>query len=261
MSHRRTFYIILAVVIILGGHYLGLWRPLENLATRTLSYPLSAGYSWGRDFFSFFGRFKNNVALENENNNLKEKVGGLESEIISLKGVLRQKNIVDEQLEFLKQKKLRAVLARVVTRGAENNPNQIIINKGTRDGIKNGLAVLGRGGAVIGRVIRAEDTASQALFLIDSTVELGAADANGNLLGVVSGNDDLSLRLNYVLKEKQLAKGDLIITSGEKDLVPAGLLIGEIEQVFEDEREIFKSARLTQLADYQNVDLVSVVLP
>ncbi|MDD5289785.1 MAG: rod shape-determining protein MreC [Patescibacteria group bacterium] len=260
MSHRRTFYIILAIVIILGGHYLGLWRPIERLATRALSYPLTAGYSWGRDFFSFFGRFQNNADLKKENQDLKERTAVLDGEIISLKEALRQKGITDEQLEFLKQEKLKAVLARVITRGVENNPNQLIIDKGARDGIKNGLVILGRGGVVVGRVTRVEDTSAQILLLTDTSVEMGAADVDGGLLGVVKGNKDLSLRLNYVLKEKKITKGDIIITSGEKDLIPAGLLIGEIDQVFEDEREIFKSARLTQPVDVANTDIVSVIL-
>jgi rod shape-determining protein MreC len=261
MPRPKTFYIILALILILLGHYLGLWRPMENLATRALSYPLSAGYAWGHNFFSFFDRFKNNAALENENQILQERTANLENEIVSLKNSLRQKGVLDEQLEFLKQEKLNAVVARVITRGAENNPNQLIINKGAREGLKNGQAVLGVGGVVIGRVVRVENTTAQVLLLIDTGVEISAADATGGLLGIVKGNKDLSLRLNYVLKEKKLTKGDLIITAGEKDLVPAGLLIGEIDQVFEDEREIFKSARLTQLINASNVDLVSVVLP
>lgn len=258
---RGKFYIILIVIFLLLGHYLGFLRPLENFAGRVFGGAMSAGYSWGRDFFSFFDRFQNNAALLEENKNLKEKISGLESEIVSLKDVLRQKDIVDEQLSFLKQKRLNAVLARVVTRGTENNANQIIINKGSRDGIKNGFVVLSKDGAVVGRVVKTEDTFAQVLFLIDSNVEIGAADSNGVLLGVVKGNSDLSLRLNYVLKEKKLAKGDIVVTSGEKDLVPAGLLIGEVETVFEDEREIFKSARLTQAADFQSAEIVSVILP
>jgi rod shape-determining protein MreC len=261
MTHRRTFYIVIILFVVLLGHYLGLWRPVENLFTRIVSAPLAAGYSSGGGFFSFFNRFKDNTNLIDENKNLKEQVAALENEIILLKEGIKQSGVIAEQLEFLKQKKLKAVLAAVVTRGAENNPNQIILNKGSRDGIKNGFVVLGTGGVVIGRVARVEETTSQVLLLIDSNVEISAADVNGVLLGVVKGNKDLSLRLNYILKESKIAKGDLIITAGEKDLVPSGLLIAEVDQVLEDEREIFKSARLTQMVDFDNQRIVSVVLP
>jgi len=186
----------------------------------------------------------------------------LQTKIIELEQVLNQKEILDEELKFLREKDLKFVPAKVIARGIDSNSNLLVINKGRTDGLKKGLAVVIQQGLVIGRIAQISGQTSQVLLLNDSESQISAASLKGkSLLGIARGNLDVGLALKYVLKEKELEPGNLIITAGEEETVPQGLLIGEVLEIKEDERELFKSAIISQPPNVKNINIVNVVLP
>ncbi|PJC75981.1 hypothetical protein CO010_03935, partial [Candidatus Shapirobacteria bacterium CG_4_8_14_3_um_filter_39_11] len=53
-------------------------------------------------------------------------------------------------------------------------------------------------------------------------------------------------------------KGDLVITSGEENWLP-DLLIGQIEEVLPKTAELYQTARVSALLDYQKLRIVFIV--
>jgi rod shape-determining protein MreC len=234
---------------------------LERGLARGLGTMMSRGYTLGKNIAYFFNGFQERNNLIAKNKEQEEKIILLEQELINLKLVLEQKGITDEQLKFLTERKLTGVAARVITRGTEANNNQFILNKGKRDGVKEGMVAVASGGLVIGKIFHVEETNAQLLLLTDSAVKLNAVNsASKNTTGLIRGYNNLGLRFEYLLKEREIKKGDLIISSGQEELIPAGLIIGEVDEVYEDERELFKNARIIQRVDTKNIDFVTIVL-
>jgi rod shape-determining protein MreC len=260
MNKRRVYYIIFLIATIIVAHYIGILRPVENVVFGSLEKPFSSGFFAGKNFFGFFSQLKESFKKQEEDESKNERIIALEQEILSLKDILRQKQILDEHLEFLKKNSLKSVLAKVISRGFENSPGIILINVGKKDGVKEGMAVLGDQGIVIGKISSVEDSFSQVLFLSYFGSQISVSDANGKTLGIAEGGKDFLFKLNYILKESEIKIGDLVLTSDEEGIIPRGLLVGSIGQIFEDEREIFKSARLDQMINLNKQYIVDVVL-
>ncbi|HOY56155.1 MAG TPA: rod shape-determining protein MreC [bacterium] len=260
--YKKSFLFLVIIFFFISLYYLGLFKPLKSFAGQVLKYPLGWSYSAGRQVSSFFNIFKNNSYLIKSNQELSDKLIILEQENIDLKKIIEQKNISDEELLFLSQQNVKAIAAKIISRGISGNVNTLIINKGQIDGLREGMVITAKNGLVLGKIIKTEDKLAHVLLLTDSNSRLSAAsDKDKTLVGIVHGNFDLSLKLEYILRDKNIAANDLIVTSGQEELVPAGLIIGTVNEVFEDSRELFKTARIVQPETAYNIDIVNVIMP
>ena len=69
-------------------------------------------------------------------------------------------------------------------------------------------------------------------------MEMGGIITRTNAAGVLEGDFSLmqggKLRLAYLPDEAQLVAGDEVLTSGRGDVYPSGLVVGQVEGVFND---------------------------
>ena len=65
--------------------------------------------------------------------------------------------------------------------------------------------------------------------------------------------------LDEVLQEVNLYKDQIVITSGEDEIYPAGLLIGKIDSIEKNETAIYQKAILKPFLDYRTLDTVFIV--
>ena len=74
--------------------------------------------------------------------------------------------------------------------------------------------------------------------VIDTSMEMGGIITRTNAAGVLEGDFSLmqggKLRLAYLPDEAQLVAGDEVLTSGRGDVYPSGLVVGQVEGVFND---------------------------
>ncbi len=260
--YKKSFFFLVVIFFFILLYYIGLFKPLRTTTGQILKHPLSWSYSVGRRVSSFFDIFKNNSSLIKNNQALSDKLVILEQENIDLKKIIEQKYVSDEELAYLSQQNIKAVTAKIISRGISGNINTIIINRGQADGLQAGMVITAKNGLVLGKIIKVEDKLAHVLLLTDSNSRLSAAsNSDKTLVGIIRGNFDLSLKLEYILRDKNIAVNDLIITSGQEELVPSGLIIGTVDEIFEDSRELFKTARIVQPETISNIDIVNVIVP
>jgi len=179
-----------------------------------------------------------------------------------LQEILSQKEILDSQIEFLSQKNISSVPAKVIARGINQNQNLLTINKGLKNNFKTGMIAVVENGLVVGKLINVMPEISHLLLLNDSKSEVSASILkNNSLTGVVKGKIDLSLELEFIPKEQDLEVGDIIITSGIEEQIPSGLLIGEVGEITQDERDLFRKATIWQPVDIKNITIVNIIIP
>ncbi len=85
--------------------------------------------------------------------------------------------------------------------------------------------------------------------LIDTGTEMGGIITRTNSSGVLEGDLALmqqgQLRLSYLPDEAQLVAGDEVLTSGNGDVYPAGLVVGQVDSVFTDASGLTRYAIIT----------------
>ena len=140
------------------------------------------------------------------------------------------------------------VIGKVVIRDIHNFYKEVIINKGTHDGIEEGMAVVNQEG-LIGVILDSDKkTSIVKLLTSEYNVSVKLTDTYGNLsMGKITMLD----------KYSEVKEGDVVYTSGLSK-IPAGLLVGEVTSVKMDSNALGKEAKVN-LVNNKNLNYIAII--
>jgi rod shape-determining protein MreC len=182
--------------------------------------------------------------------------------------------IIKENLDLKKTLELRdsfnykSLTAQIIGRDPANMFDYLVIDKGSKHGIKENMAVIsyknGRK-ALVGKIFAVTPFASKVMTLKNPDLQVGVViDYNGThcvIQGQRSPNQDV--RLLYVPKEFTLSEGvsPLVYTSGDSFFYSKGIEIGTISEIVSSKRfEIYNEAKVTMSEDYSKLEYVLVLM-
>jgi rod shape-determining protein MreC len=111
---------------------------------------------------------------------------------------------------------------------------RVLVNKGARDGVFVGQAVLDAGG-VFGQVSQVDELTCEVILISDPQHATPVQVNRNGLRTVAVGSGDVArLKLPYVSTAADLIKGDVLVTSGLGGVFPAGYPVGTITEVKRD---------------------------
>ena len=149
------------------------------------------------------------------------------------------------------------ISAAVISRKTGGWWRQIILNKGSKDGVEIGSTVTGPGG-LLGRVNNTSFFTSSVTLLTSPESKLGVwvdrSQINGLLVG--SGDDHPSLILYS--KEADIKVGDFVSSSPASSLLPPNIPIGIVKSVDETSQSK-KTAKISLLAKPHLIDWVQIL--
>lgn len=207
-----------------------------------------------------------NGALREKNDRLREKNAELRKQV-NTAGIDRNRLAEFEKLSGLTSRAgFETVEARVVGYGsAQTFQRTVTINAGTEDGVREDLTVVSPDG-LVGRVIRASESHSTVLLIVDSSSVVGARLGSTNELGTLRGNGSLSgagrLSLTMTDPTEKPNKGDAVASWGSQDARPyvADVPIGRVVDVEASPREQSATVTVAPYVDFSSLDLVAVVV-
>jgi rod shape-determining protein MreC len=182
----------------------------------------------------YFGSIANLRSAQSENDTLKQKVQELQVEL-KQKDDLSDENARLKALLGLKQQSKIGVLpARIIGRDPSIWFDSSIIDKGSLDGVKLNMPVVTDGG-LVGRVTAVGPLTSQVDMITRDKSGVGGVIGEisaSNALGVVSGTSKRDIvEMRYVAGSFDVQPGQIVYTTGQDGIYPAGLKIGEIVEV------------------------------
>lgn len=125
--------------------------------------------------------------------------------------------------------------ANVLGTGMSFDTSLVLVDQGSAHGVRPGDTVLTVEGALVGTVHSVADTSAYVRTLAHpSSAISGASVEQGTLVGLVRGQFGLSTQLTLIPKSAQLRQGSLIQTAGMDEAIPAGIVIGAIEELEEE---------------------------
>ena len=125
------------------------------------------------------------------------------------------------------------IAARVVAQTPTPYSKRVILDKGSRDGVRAGSAVIDIYG-VYGQVTRAYLLTSEVTLLTDrnlSTPVLNARTGERNVLFGEFGGDGTHLELRFISSNADIELGDVLMTSGIDGVYPPGLPVATIVDI------------------------------
>jgi rod shape-determining protein MreC len=264
---RRPLVAVLAIMVLaailsytarLRGAVVTLNGLLTTVTTPVAGILSGAGNAAG----TVTGSLSQLFSLEQEVARLKTEVQLLHSMRLELEEV-EADNRELRGLLYLKQSlgsRWKTVVATVVARNPDTWFATVVLDEGSRAGIRTGMPVLVPQGAV-GRIVAVTPDASTVMLLTDPESGVGAMDvrsqAAGVLLGQVNGSGDLSFQLFSHHPDVQV--GDAVVTSGYSQYYPQGLLLGEVVSVAPSQFGLSEVAKVAPAVDFNQLNAVLVV--
>lgn len=191
--------------------------------------------------------------LESEVAQLTSEVARLreiESENKSLRGLVQWQSS-NPEWHFLE--------AGIISRDPSNLVKSAIVNKGTKDGVKEGMTVLDNGN-LAGRVIRAFETSSKVMFVTDPSSSVNGMIQRSRVLGVVKGKTGDRLVMDYLGQQDDVQMRDLVVTSGIGGGFPKGIPIGFATAIRGRDVEPFLQLDVEPLVDPAKIESVVIIL-
>lgn len=204
-----------------------------------------------------------------ENQALTEKVDDLSQAKVQLQTLQAENRALKDQLQIENTlTDYKVVNAVVISRSPSNWQSQLIVNKGSNAGIKKGMSVMGSGG-LIGRVSEVNTTNAKVELLSDDSqvadrFAIRVANKNGDVVDgiVTSFNQEKNLIvMGQITSDVALEKGDLVTTSGLGGVTPAGLYVGKVQKISQDDYGLSKKIYIKPATDFNNIPVVSVAIP
>jgi len=164
---------------------------------------------------------------------LEAKVAQQQVELTSLRQQSKDTNKL-RSLLTLKEKSARTTIAAdVITRNADNWFSQIIIDRGSKNGVKMGSAVITSDG-VVGQVTSVSQDAAVVRLLTDPDQKLGVVIAKAGITGILSGQFQNPAKISFVPVGANVDLGDKILCLGKGGTFPENHPVGTVCAVRRD---------------------------
>jgi rod shape-determining protein MreC len=195
--------------------------------------------------------------VRQENRDLKLQIERLRIEQVRLNQDAEQARRLQALLGFKEQFISKTMGAQVIGSSGSEQSRSIYIDKGSRDGVKQDMAVITAEG-VVGKVLRVFRTTSQVLLVNDQTSGVGAILEKSRLQGVLRGTALGEVVLEKVMSDETVQPGEKVVTSGGDQIFPKGLPVGTVTKVSPGP-ELFLNIRVKPAVDLSRLEEVLVI--
>ena len=188
-----------------------------------------------KDFKALQAENFNNNFIISENKMLKSKI----EDIVDSSSEILDKVLVDKQSPFLKS---------------------VIVNRGSKDGVKLGMAVLDEK-FLIGKIVEVNFRTSRVLLLSDLNSKVPVSVEPNSIQSILTGTGEKFGKLQYTqLDNIILNNGDQIYSSGSGGIFKSGIPIGKINFIDDSNESYvlfhsdFTQLRLVKIVLYENLN-------
>ncbi|KAA1176347.1 rod shape-determining protein MreC [Marinobacter salinexigens] len=207
------------------------------------------------------GLFVNKDDLQQENEDLKARLMILERRALKYAALASENNELRRLMNSSEVLDDRVIVGEVVGVSPDPFSHEVIINKGQRDGLSVGQAVLDAHG-LMGQVVQTSQLTSRVLLVSDSSHAVPVEVIRNGLRAILLGTGDPdSLDLVHVPDTADIREGDLLVSSGLGGLFPRGYPVAEVTRITKEPGEPFVSIEATPKAELNQSRLVLVVFP
>lgn len=199
---------------------------------------------------SYFHLSVTNELLAEENAMLREEL-------------TRLKNLEEEQVEnsynysHLMQ---HYIPARVIQLTTNSTHNYLTLNKGTRDGVSEGMGVI-TGQGVVGIIKMVSEHFSIVIPTIHTKSGTSCRMVKNGYIATVEwdGKDTEYANLIDVASHIAVEEGDTVVTSGLTPIFPAGIPVGIVEKSILKPGDCYYSIRVKLTTDFRRLDYVHII--
>ncbi|MEE0097243.1 MAG: rod shape-determining protein MreC [Oscillospiraceae bacterium] len=202
--------------------------------------------------------------LQAENEQLQAELANMNQDIRDAQ-TYKTENERLRELENLTEKHTDydLAIANVVSRSGGSYGSTMTISQGSSIGLEAGMCAITETGQVVGILSEVGTNWATVTTILDTTSEIGAYIFGSGYTCIAQGDFTLmkegKLRASYLSSSATIRNSDQLLTSGDGDIYPPGLVIGGVTDVGDDETNVAKYAVITPTVDLDAVEQVFVI--
>lgn len=215
---------------------------------------------------------KNLVTETNEKNDIYEKYKELKNKEEQIDRVVAENENLTEEIRTLKkQLELNTLLSDMVYKNAtiiHRNIgywyNEVTIDKGRKDGIEKGMAVINNEG-LVGTVTKTSNSNSTVKLLsnenMSDKISVKISINDTYVYGLISSYDDKTntYTVEGISENTPIPEGATVVTTGMGNDFPSGLLVGTVTKVTTDHFDLSKVAEVESAVDFDKLDYLTIL--
>ncbi len=228
---RLIVFVTLALVLLVSDVR---YRALEKLhqVIGTALYPLQQIALLPRDIaLGIVDFFVTGSTLRAENQTLKTHNLALTLQTLKTTQLAEENEHLRSLLALAGRVKIGAVAAEIRYDAQDPFVQKIIIDRGSRHGIRAGSPVINENG-VLGQVTRVYPLQSEATLLTDKDLAIPVQFTRTGLRGLIYGtSQDDFLNMRFISANADVQPGDELVTSGLDGVFPPGLPVAKVFKI------------------------------
>ena len=208
---------------------------------------------------SLYENFLNREEIISQNQKLKEENLNLKSQMQQIYRLESENKRLYELIDSKPKTENTYLFADIISTSKILNKHQILINRGSRDGIQLGSSIVNADG-IVGHVIRDQIFASEVLLISDLEHAIPVEIVRTGLRTIAVGTGEFnSLKINTLPKNSDLKKEDIVITSGLGGRYPEGFPVGTIKEIIAEAGNPFLEVEILPFANLKTINEVWVI--
>lgn len=180
-----------------------------------------------------YGVFHNYFDLHSariENEHMHAEMSKLKIENQFLKTELNTADRVKALAAFERESPSRLLAARIIGAATSATNKIVLLDRGSNSEVEKGMAIITPDG-IVGKVLEAYPTASQALLVTDPEFAAGVVSQKNHIRGILRGVGSGKCKVDNVQNEENVDVGEEFFTSGDDRIFPRGLPVGKADVV------------------------------
>jgi rod shape-determining protein MreC len=151
-------------------------------------------------------------------------------------------------------------LAHVKSISQSRLKKQIIINKGSKDGVRNTQLIVGSDG-VVGQVTNVTPLYSTVQLVTDPTQHMPVKNVRNGIRGITKGlaTNERGMIVEFIALDSDVKLGDIFVTSGVGTTYPPGYPVGEVSKIDKPPNEAFLTITLKPIQNMDKLEFVLIV--
>jgi rod shape-determining protein MreC len=198
------------------------------------------------------------AGYKSENEKLRKRIQQLEIERNQLLEAEATNQRLQQLLEFRSRLPSGSVTASVIADSASSWFKSCLLDKGSADGVRKGMAVVTPLG-VVGQVVGVTGRTAKVLLLTDANSGVDVLVQRTRARGIVSGSLDNGTTLKYVKRSEDIQEGDRLVTSGLDGIFPKGIIVGTVIKVRKQTLGLFQYIEIMPAVSLTRTEEVLIV--
>lgn len=236
-------YLSLAIILFLGTYQQRLHKAF--FLNNTIYLP----------FINTLNKIENLFNVEKKNRFLENQ---LAQEVVKT-------YLLEQELENLEDERIIPqdlpvdyLLADIIGYRGNFEERLFVINKGKKDGIRNGYPVITEKG-IVGKILTTSWNFAVVLPYTHSTFSLGVKLKRNDLQGILKSDINGKTNMTLIPLGSDIVKGDEVISSNLSSIFPEGFKVGTVDRISEAPDKIHMNAHVQGAVNIARLDAIIVL--